>query len=88
MSPIDDVRALVLPVLRHRILIGYRAEAEGVTVEKVIDRLLESVSAATVSLRTRMNLRNVELAIQLGREKTTRRKQCAAGDSFSRSLRA
>lgn len=40
---IDDVRALVQPVLRHRILIGYRAEAEGVTVEKVIDRLLETI---------------------------------------------
>jgi MoxR-like ATPase len=42
---IDDVRALVHPVLRHRILIGYRAEAEGVTVERVIDRLLETVSS-------------------------------------------
>jgi MoxR-like ATPase len=42
---VEDVRALVHPVLRHRILIGYRAEAEGVTVEKVIDRLLESIPA-------------------------------------------
>jgi MoxR-like ATPase len=41
---IDDVRALVQPVLRHRILVGYRAEAEGVTVEKVIDRLLETIA--------------------------------------------
>ena len=37
----EDIRALAHPVLRHRILINYRAEAEGVTVEKVIDRLLE-----------------------------------------------
>lgn len=42
-ATIDDVRALVHPTLRHRILVGYRAEAEGVTVENVIDRLLESV---------------------------------------------
>ncbi|HEY2414247.1 MAG TPA: MoxR family ATPase [Pirellulaceae bacterium] len=42
-ATIDDVRALVHPVLRHRILIGYRAEAEGVSVEQVIDRLLEAV---------------------------------------------
>jgi MoxR-like ATPase len=40
----EDVRALVHPTLRHRILIGYRAEAEGVSVEQVIDRLLETVS--------------------------------------------
>jgi MoxR-like ATPase len=39
----DDVRALIHPALRHRVLVGYRAEAEGVTVEHVIDRLLETV---------------------------------------------
>ena len=31
------------PTLRHRILLGYRAEADGVTVDAVIDRLLEHV---------------------------------------------
>ncbi|MEW4526395.1 MoxR family ATPase [Maioricimonas sp. JC845] len=40
---LDDVRALAHPVLRHRVLVNYRAEAEGVSVENVIDRLLESV---------------------------------------------
>jgi MoxR-like ATPase len=39
----EDVRALAHATLRHRILINYRAEAEGVTVAKVIDRLLETV---------------------------------------------
>jgi MoxR-like ATPase len=39
----DDIRRLVHPVLRHRILVGYRAEADGVSVEDVIDRLLEYV---------------------------------------------
>jgi MoxR-like ATPase len=29
--------------LRHRILINYRAEAEGVSVDKVIAKLLETV---------------------------------------------
>ena len=42
-ATLDDVRALVHPTLRHRILIGYRAEAEGISVEQVIDRLLETV---------------------------------------------
>ncbi len=40
---IDDVRALAHPALRHRVLLSYKAEAEGVTVEDVIDRLLETV---------------------------------------------
>jgi len=38
-----DVRALAHPVLRHRILVGYRAEAEGVGVGQIVERLLESV---------------------------------------------
>jgi MoxR-like ATPase len=37
---VDDVRALAHPVLRHRILVNFRAEAEGVTVGQVIDHLL------------------------------------------------
>jgi MoxR-like ATPase len=39
----QDVHALARPVLRHRILVNYRAEAEGVSVENVIGRLLEHV---------------------------------------------
>jgi len=39
----DDIRALALPVLRHRILINYRAEAENVSVDQVIERLIEAV---------------------------------------------
>ena len=39
----DDIRQLALPVLRHRVLVNYRAEAEGVTVDHVIDRILEHV---------------------------------------------
>jgi len=42
-ATVDDIRALVHPTLRHRILVGYRAEAEGVTAENVISRLLETV---------------------------------------------
>jgi MoxR-like ATPase len=38
-----DIRALVHPTFRHRILIGYRAEADGISVDDVIDRLLEQV---------------------------------------------
>jgi len=39
----EDLVALAAPVLRHRILVNYRAEAEGVTVSKVISRLIEAV---------------------------------------------
>jgi MoxR-like ATPase len=38
----DDIKALARPVLRHRILVNYRAEAEGVSVDRVIEKLLEA----------------------------------------------
>jgi MoxR-like ATPase len=37
----DDIRALAAPVLRHRVLTNYRAEAEGITVEEVIKKVIE-----------------------------------------------
>ncbi len=39
----DDIRAMALPVLRHRILLSYRAEADGITVENIIGRLLDAI---------------------------------------------
>jgi MoxR-like ATPase len=42
---VGDIQALVRSTFRHRILVGYRAEAEGVSVETVIERLLETVPA-------------------------------------------
>jgi MoxR-like ATPase len=42
----EDIRVLAAPVLRHRVLVNYRAEAEGVNVETLIRRLLESMKEA------------------------------------------
>jgi MoxR-like ATPase len=36
---IDDVIALAPPVLRHRMALNFGARADGVTIDKVIDRL-------------------------------------------------
>jgi MoxR-like ATPase len=41
----EDVRTLVAPVFRHRLLLNYRAEAAGMTVEQVIEKLLQHVPA-------------------------------------------
>jgi MoxR-like ATPase len=40
---VEDIQALALPVLRHRILLNYRAEAEGIRVDEIIRRLLALV---------------------------------------------
>ncbi|HRW98568.1 MAG TPA: MoxR family ATPase, partial [Cyclobacteriaceae bacterium] len=36
---IEDVQAIAKPVLRHRIVRNFKAEAEGITVDGIIDRL-------------------------------------------------
>ncbi len=40
---VEDIQALVAPVLRHRVLLNYRAEADGIRVEEVIRRLVAAV---------------------------------------------
>ena len=40
---VDDIRALAAPVFRHRLLLNYRAEADGVSVEQVIQKLVEAM---------------------------------------------
>ena len=40
-ASVEDVKAVAAPVLRHRILLNFNAEAEGVTSDHVVDRLLE-----------------------------------------------
>lgn len=42
-ADVDDVRALALPALRHRLVLGYRAEADGVTDATVVAELLQAV---------------------------------------------
>jgi len=38
----DDVQALARPVLRHRLVINFAAESEGVTADQVVERLIAS----------------------------------------------
>ncbi|HKK45573.1 MAG TPA: hypothetical protein VJ964_08630, partial [Balneolaceae bacterium] len=39
----EDIRALAKPVLRHRIVNNYAAEAEGLTPDKLIEMLLDEM---------------------------------------------
>ena len=41
---VDDVRAVALPVLRHRIVTNFNAEAEGMKPDDIIRRLMETIS--------------------------------------------
>ena len=39
-ADIDDVKSLALPVLRHRVLPNFNAEAEGMSVDDIINKLI------------------------------------------------
>ena len=39
----EDVAAVAMPVLRHRILTNFHAEAEGITADSIVSRLLEQI---------------------------------------------
>src|SRR5690606_21923411 len=41
----DDVAALALPVMRHRVLVNYFAESDGITTDKVLTELVRSVGS-------------------------------------------
>jgi MoxR-like ATPase len=38
----EDIQALAAPVLRHRIVLAFTAESEGVTPDQIVDRLIEA----------------------------------------------
>ncbi len=42
-ADVEDVRSLAHPILRHRIITNFRAEAEGIDSDAVVERLLEAV---------------------------------------------
>ncbi len=41
---VEDVAAVARPVLRHRVVLSYRAEAEGAKADELIGRLLDEVA--------------------------------------------
>jgi MoxR-like ATPase len=44
----EDIKAVAVPVLRHRILTNFNAEADGITSLDIINRLLENVQPPAV----------------------------------------
>ena len=42
----DDVRAVIHDCLRHRLILSYDANAEGMSADQVIDALVKKVAVA------------------------------------------
>ena len=41
---ISDVQALAIAVLRHRVIANFNAEADGITVTDLVNRLLDKIT--------------------------------------------
>jgi MoxR-like ATPase len=41
----EDIRAVAYPVLRHRIIVNFNAEADGITSLEIIERMLETLGS-------------------------------------------
>ena len=44
---VDDLRAIALPALRHRLILNFEGEAEGVDVDRLITQLIDEVQTAS-----------------------------------------
>jgi MoxR-like ATPase len=47
-ASVDDVRSVAHPSLRHRILLNFEGEAEGVKTDQVIDAILKNLPEGKV----------------------------------------
>jgi len=48
---VDDIKALAAPALRHRIILNFEGEAEGIDTDNLVARVMESTEAATAQSR-------------------------------------
>ena len=44
---VDDVKAIALPVLRHRVILNFEGEAEGIDADRLLTEVLEAVDASS-----------------------------------------
>jgi MoxR-like ATPase len=54
VATLADIRSVASPVLRHRIVTTFHAEAEGIDSDKIISHLLEAIPAAPEQAATRL----------------------------------
>ena len=45
----DDIKSLAPPILRHRVLPNYYAESDGVTVDDILNSMLNEIPAPTAA---------------------------------------
>src|SRR3989442_4679750 len=46
---VEDIKALAAPALRHRVILNFESEAEGVDTDTLIGQIVEAAEAVTAS---------------------------------------
>ena len=49
MLAVDDIRAVALPALRHRVIRNFEGEAEGITSDAIVRAVLDAVPPPSVN---------------------------------------
>jgi MoxR-like ATPase len=44
---VDDLKQLAAPALRHRVILNFEGEAEGIDVDSLIQQIVDTAAAAT-----------------------------------------
>jgi len=44
----EDIKAVAMPILRHRIITNYHAESDGMTADKIVQKLIDSIPFAEI----------------------------------------
>ena len=55
----EDIQALAAPVLRHRIVVSFAAESEGITSDKIVEQLIRSTPSKEGELTRDPNLAKI-----------------------------
>jgi hypothetical protein len=56
-----DLRSIALPALRHRVIPNFRAEAEGVGADEIVDMVLDAASIASPPAKVSIDARTKKL---------------------------
>jgi len=53
----DDIKAIAAPIMRHRIVTNYNADSEGITPDKIVEKLIDTTKAGTEDQRVQQVLK-------------------------------
>ena len=62
----EDIRTMAFPVLRHRLFTNFNADAEGIDVDRIIEKLLETIPEPTYGEAVPARGRRARVSVPVG----------------------